>query len=144
MAHAAERDDAQARPDGPPAPPLLTRPPVILGITVAFVAVTAWNLSLARKAPAPLAEATVTETLQTSLMLATQAVEAFRQEHGRLPASMEELGFPANGFDYRVIGDDYELRAHVEGQTLTADTRHPDENPLAELGVPLPEPPDPR
>ena len=46
-----------------------------------------------------------------SAMVATQAVEAFREEHGRLPRSLEEAGLSDDLLEYELRGDGYTLRA---------------------------------
>ncbi len=94
-----------------PRSPFLTRPPVVIVVVLAFLAVVAWNLVLLRRGPPTPTPAQEEVFLPISLLVASRAVEAFREEHGRLPGSLAEVNLPPDAFDYRVEGEEYVLRA---------------------------------
>lgn len=102
-------------------PPILTRPPVIGAVALIFVAVVAWNVNLLltpTPPPTPVEEAAV---LPTALFAASQSVEAFRSENGRLPNDLEEAGLQPGSFQYRIAGDEYFLSA--QGSHTTQEYR---------------------
>ena len=93
------------------AKPLLTRPPVLAGVALAFVGVVIWNFFVFMEEappPPPTQEETV---LPANLYIAAQSIEAFRSENGRLPSDLEEVGLPTESFRYRITGSNYELTA---------------------------------
>ena len=98
--------------------------PLSFGIVaLIFIAVAAWNVKfLLAPAPGPTSteEAAV---LPTALFAASQSVEAFRTEHGRLPKDAAEAGLPPS-FQYRIAGDEYVLSAkgnHVTQEYLVSE-----------------------
>lgn len=111
MDHAAEAEAAQERASGPPAPPLLTRGPVMAGLAVAFVGVVAWNVVVWSPPAEPLPPTEARASLNVGALAAQQAVEQYREEHGVLPSSLQELGFPeelrieATRDGYRIVGE---------------------------------------
>ncbi|GMV03889.1 MAG: hypothetical protein AMXMBFR53_01710 [Gemmatimonadota bacterium] len=125
MERAAEAEAAQGPP--PPGPPLLTRRPVVLGVALAFLGVVAWNVAHWRTAPDPLPPQQVEATLEVSVLAAAQAVEAYEAEHGMLPASLQELGFPEGmalereGEGWAVVGEEGPFRARFDSREGTAD-----------------------
>ena len=117
MERAAQADAAQA-----PVRlrrPVLTRPPVVAALAAVTVAVGAWNVSQWRTEPVPLPPQHVEAALDVSVLAATQAVEQYREEHGRLPTSLQELDFPpglrleVSGEGYRIVGEDGPFSAEI-------------------------------
>lgn len=91
--------------------PLLTRPPVIALLALILTGVVVWNIQAFNPTPEPLPPAQTRATNEVSVMVAAQAVEAYRAEHGELPESLEDAGLPLSGFEYRVEGEEYTLTA---------------------------------
>lgn len=92
-----------------PSNPFLARIPVVVIVSLLFVTVVTHNVRAWTPDPAPQPVAMQERTAQVSLLVAGQRVEAFRAEHGRLPASLEEAGLPATTLQYQVDGDRYRL-----------------------------------
>lgn len=93
------------------AKPLLTRPPVVAGVALAFAGVLVWNVFAFMGEPPPPAPAQEETVLSANLFIAAQSIEAFRRENGRLPSDLKEVGLPTESFRYRITGSDYELTA---------------------------------
>lgn len=110
--------------------PLLLRTPVVILLTVGFMSVVIWNLNRWDVVPQPRPRETEEASLQISLVVASQMIEAFREENGRYPASLAEVGLPEDAFSYRVGGDSYEIFASNGGVTVRLDG---DEDPVALL-----------
>jgi len=53
-----------------------------------------------------------------AILFAESLVERFHQEHGRVPASLEEAGVALPGIGYRLTVNGYEISARVEGRTI--------------------------
>ncbi len=141
LEHAADADSAAGRRT-PPRSPILNSGLGLGVVAVIFAGVMLYNYRLYTAQPAPLAPEEAEMASGISLMIATQAVEAYRDEHGRLPESLEELGFPEGYVAYQVDGKEYELGAS-QG---TADTMRfsSEQGPLGilqEMGLTLGEPP---
>lgn len=112
----AATDQVRANPEKPeaeskPRRPFLTRPPVIAGVTVVFLGIVAWNLAVFFQPPAVPTPQEEAQVLPAGLFAATQSVEAFRQENGRLPMSAAEAGLPEGTFQFHSAGDEYVLTA---------------------------------
>ncbi len=99
-----------------------TRVPVILAVTVAFVGVVMWNFNQWAVEPPPLPQPEQETSLEVSLLVATQMIEAHRDQTGALPASLTELGIPEAAFTYRVLDEQYELFATEGGVTVRYDS----------------------
>ena len=141
LEHAADADSAAGRRT-PPRNPFLTSGLGLCLVTVVFAGVMFYNIRLYRAQPEPLAPEEAEMASGLSLMIATQAVEAFRDEHGRLPASLAELGFPEGTVKYRVEGDEYELGAPQGsgGDTVRFSSEQGPLGILQEMGLTLGEP----
>jgi len=141
LAHAAEVDKAAGHRTSPRKASAASGP--VLGVVaLIFAAVVYYNVRLFTAEPAPLTPQQAEMSSGISLMIATQAVEAYRTEHGRLPESLEELGFPAGSMAYRVSGDEYELGASQGvGDTLTSSSEDGPMQILEEMGITLGEVP---
>lgn len=105
---------ADAAPDEP-ANPFLARVPVVAIVSLLFVTVVAHNVQAWTPDPVPQPVAMQQRTAQVSLLVAGQRIEAFRDENGRLPTSLEEAGLPGAGLQYEVDGDSYRLVVPGEG-----------------------------
>lgn len=142
LEHAARTDEATSRRQSPKST-TLARGPVVLVVAVVFAGVLYYNVRSFSRPPAPLPPEAAEVSAGITVMIATQAVEAYRDEHGRLPASLDELGFPTEGLEYRVDGDSYELTVS-EGETTLQFS--PEEGPtgiLEEMGITVTPPPPP-
>jgi len=104
----AQVQDHRTAPRGSP----LTRAPIVAVIALIFGAVVAWDVFTLTRKPEPLPPSAAQSSLQVSVMVVTQAVEAYREAHGTLPASMDELGLPpgAEGvLQYRRRGENFDV-----------------------------------
>ena len=118
------KQEEQPEVETEPRKPFLTRTPVMAGVGAAFLGVVVWNLFVFFQppvAPTPQEEA---EVLPAGLFTATQAVEAFRQENGRMPMTAEEAGLPEGSFEFHSAGDEYVLTAM--GVSVTEEFRSAD------------------
>lgn len=118
MHHVAERQSAEAARAEAPRPSPLSRPPVVMGVALIFVVVVLWDLHAYRRSPPLPAPAAAQAGAQMSVVVARQAVERFRAEHGRLPKSLGEAGVPEELAGYRPTPDGYEITSG-EGQSRT-------------------------
>lgn len=132
---AAELDDADKRRREAPPPPAATRAPVFLAVLALFAVVVIWNVRAWSPEPEPLPRPIQETALEISLLMATQMVEQYRQETGRLPTSLEEAGVPEDAFTYRLQGDSYELFASEGGVTVRYDSVDGAEALLERLGA---------
>jgi hypothetical protein len=108
-----------------PKEPLLHRTPVVLTVFVTFVGVMVFNVWLARD-PRRLASARSAEeaTAQMSVMIASQVVDAYEQEHGEPPASLRDIGLPDGQYEYNVGPDgEYKLSVEVGNASVSYDSR---------------------
>ncbi len=104
---------ANEAPDEP-TNPFLARVPVVAIVALLFSTVVAHNVRAWTPEPAPQAVALQERTAGVSLLVAAQRIEEYREEHGDLPATLEDAGVSAGAFRYRVSGDRFELET-VEG-----------------------------
>lgn len=142
LSHAARAEAAAGERREPRSSPLL-RGPGLAVLAVVFGGVLAYNVRAFSSQPEALPPEEAEVSAGITVMIATQAVEAYRREHGRLPASLEELGFPAEGLRYSVDGNSYVLTA---GEGESAVEYSPTEPPLGileEMGVTVPGATDP-
>ena len=114
LKRAAEADAAQGQQIEPKRA-ILTRGPVLAVLGVVFAGVVFYNIQSFKPPPPAVTPEQAQLTSGISVMIATQAIEAYREEHGRLPESLAELGFPDGSLEYRVSGEDYELSVAMEG-----------------------------
>lgn len=101
---------ADAAPDEPRSP-FLARVPVVAIVSMLFVTVVAHNIRAWTPDPVPQPVAMQERTSQVSLLVASQRIESFQDQHGRLPASLEEAGLHAENLQYQVEGDSFRLIA---------------------------------
>lgn len=130
----AARTDASV-PAPPPASPVLTRGPVVAVVTAVFLLVVGYNLRTLQTPPPPLPVEEAEVSASLTVVVATQAVEAYRKEHGRLPASLAELGFPTEGLEYTVRGDAYEIRVVQGDAEVHTESGRPADGILSEMGI---------
>ncbi len=136
LEHAAEIDKAAGHVVVPKRP-VLTRPPVIIGVVVVFAGTMFFNFGSGRRR-ADISPAAAEASAQVSVMIATQVVEQYREENGELPESLEDLGLEADQFEYRRDEEGYyELGNAVEGSSVRYDSRMGPASLLRDLGVPL-------
>ncbi len=109
MEHVAETQSAP-RPEVKDVRPFLSRPWVVVSVFGLFVGVVAWNISVWNAPPAPLSPEEAARAEQITLFTASRLVEAFREEEGRLPASLAVVGLAEAGLVYQVQGENYTLR----------------------------------
>lgn len=137
MERAAEVDSGEQ-----PAPPRRTRltsGPVVAALAVAFVSVIAWNVVRWRARPVAPPPDEARASLDVSLLAATQAVEAYRAEHGTLPASLQELGFP-EGMRLEATDTGFVIVARVGDSDVRFDGAEGIEGVLERLGVRVEDP----
>lgn len=133
MEKAAESEARQAV-TRPPAPPALTRGPVVAVVSVAFAAVVAWNVANWSQPPEPVARPVQEQALKVSLLAARQVIESFRERTGRLPIDLAEAGIPESTYTYRVRGlGQYELFASDAGVAVRYDSEDGAESLLRRL-----------
>jgi len=94
-----------------PKPPFLSRPPVVVSVTVVFLGVVVWNILMLTRDPTALTPREEAIAYPATLFAVSQSVESFRTAHGRLPSSLLELGFSSEDFHYRVSGNEYVISA---------------------------------
>jgi hypothetical protein len=80
---------------------------------------TGWNVYRAAREPVVATPAEQLTTARFTLYLVAQELEAYRREHGSLPASLEVINADEEVVRYTRRGTDYTLTAEVDGQTLT-------------------------
>ncbi len=117
----AAESDASQETSSAPREPLLQRTPVVLTVFVTFVGVMVFNVWLARS-PRRLAsgQAAAEATAQISVMIASQVVEAYANEHGEPPASLGDVGLPEG--QYGPDGE-YQLSVEVGNASVAYDSR---------------------
>ena len=145
LEHAAEADAERSGHREPSKRSLLGSGPALVVLALTFTVVVLLNTRLlgGEAEPLPREQAQVASGL--TVMMAVQAVEAHRHEHGALPASLEELGFPAGLLRYTREGEQYEVAAAVGGEEVTFSSSEGPRGLLARMGVDpgeAPAPPD--
>lgn len=141
LERAAEAEAARGQ-KSTPSNPALSSGPVLGGVALVFAAVVFYNVQALSGPAVPVTPEEAEVSSGISVMIATQAIEAYREEHGRLPESLEELGFPTGSLNYQVEGDTYRLIVSVDGHEPVEFS--PEEEPLRileEMGVTLGRPP---
>ena len=94
---------------------ILTRRQALGLLALALGAALFYNSKLNNGEPEPLSPEEAQVNSGVTVMIAIQAIETYRREHGRLPESMEELGFPEGTLEYRIRGEHYEVSAPAAG-----------------------------
>ena len=112
--------------------------PLVLGVlAIGLVAVIIYNIQFSTGPLVPLTAEEAERATGITLMVATQAIEAYRQEHGVLPGSLEELGFPEGSIAYTVSGSEYALGAATEeSDTVRFSSEEGPMGILREMGLP--------
>lgn len=87
--------------------------PIVLGVV--FSGVMAWNVVSFRSSAAPLSPVEARRSEGVLVFVATQAVEGFEVEHGRLPVSLDEAGIEASGLVYSVRPDGFSIASVASG-----------------------------
>jgi len=95
--------------------PVLTSGPALAVLALTFAGVIFYNVQFFKAQPEAVTPEQAELTSGISVMIATQAIEAYREEHGRLPESLAAIGFPDGSLEYRVNGEDYHLAVAMEG-----------------------------
>ena len=121
----------------PPRQPLLLRGPVMGVTAVLFGAVLAYNARAWNPTPPPQPRIVQETSLQVSVLVASQMIESYRRENGRLPASLAEVGLPEDAFTYRTFGDEYEIFASGEDAVVRYDSELGPEGLLRHLPEPV-------
>lgn len=75
-----------------------------------------------------------TQGAATALWMFSQQIESYRISNGRLPASLDELGRPAEGIDYLPQGDQYQLITTVGDTPLVWDSQGANTEIIAAAG----------
>ena len=118
--------------------PILARPPVVVGVTLVFAAMMFFNLRSSGREVPQLPPEAERASAQVSVMVATQALQAYRDEHGELPASLEDVGLSEELYDYDPGTDGhFELRTTIGGATVRYDSREGVESLLRSMGRPV-------
>lgn len=139
--HAARVDQSNG-PSVAPKPSLLTRPPVVGVVFLAFAATVWLNVRRARQEIPELPPADAVVSAEVTTMMASELVRRHQEEHGSLPASLADVGLDAGQFDYRPGTDGhFELSARVGESEAAFDSRAGPAGRLRDLGVPLGPPP---
>ncbi|MEZ4414951.1 MAG: hypothetical protein R3E10_04290 [Gemmatimonadota bacterium] len=121
----AETSRQVAQTQRPPKP-LLARPSTMIGLSLTLVGVLVWNTITFREQPLTLTRDQAAEAARAGAALAVLGIEAYRTTNGRLPTSLDELGFGIPGVTYRPAGARYTLTSEVEGQaTHLAEYENP-------------------
>lgn len=122
---------------------VLTRRRGLGFLALAVGAALFYNSKFNNGEPEPLSPEEAQEHSGVSVMIAIQAIETYRREHGQLPESMEELGFPEGALEYRRRGEHYEVSAPVAGgEAVEYSSEEGPRGILQELGVPVGRPPN--
>jgi len=125
-----------------PVTPFLTRVPVVAIVALIFGTVVTQNVRAWTPEPVHQPVAAQARANQLSVLVASQEVERFREEHGRLPASLEEVGLPVDAYEYVVAGEQYQLRPAGsragESPGSTYDSRTGPADVLRALAEPIP------
>jgi len=118
--------------------PLLSRPPVVASVFIVFVGVMVFNLQSSRRKIPPIPPQAEAAAAQISVMIGTQVVEAYREEHGELPASLEDVGLEDEAYVYSRSSDGhFELGAAVGSTRVRYDSREGPVSLLRAMGLPI-------
>ncbi len=97
---------------------LLTSTPVVGFVALIFGAVVMWNIQSFKSVGGPLPPGARESSLQVSAMVMTAAVESYKETHGRLPTSLNELGLPPSALEeiqYVARGGDFHIVTSMGG-----------------------------
>ncbi len=111
--------------------------PIALGVV--FVAVMIWNVFLLQASADPLSPVETQRSEGVLVFVATQAVEGFRADNGRLPAALSEAGIDAPGLVYRVGPDGFSIESAAEGAPVKFEQGQAVDGFLIDLGIAPPE-----
>jgi len=114
LERAAESEAAKGQQIGPRRS-ILTSAPALTALAMTLAGVVFYNVQFFKPQPEAVTPEQAEITSGVSVMIATQAIEAYREEHGRLPESLATIGFPDGSLEYRVNGESYELAVAMEG-----------------------------
>jgi hypothetical protein len=135
--HVAERERAAAAAFGPPKPPSRWPLPLLVLVLVAAVGRSVWI----QRQPVPLAGPERLErSVRATIYLGVNAVELYRSQHGRLPATLAETVENDLEATYVPDGERFSLTATVGEVTLTYRSGD-DLAPYAAAFDPPPDPP---
>ena len=133
MERAAEVEDAKGSVVEAKTP-ILARRPVVITVTVVFIAAMFFNLRGRRSLEAaPEAEAAAAHM---SVMNAQQVVHTYQQEHGELPQTLAKVGLAPDQFEYRRGPDGhFELVTTLGTGSVRYDSREGPEDLLRSMGL---------
>jgi hypothetical protein len=112
-------------------------PPITLGIV--FLAVLGWNVVLLGEGANALSSVETQRAEGVLVFVATQAVEGFAAEHGRLPGTLAEAGIDAPGLTYSVRSDGYSIESVAEGAGVRFEQGQKVDSFLLGLGIAPPD-----
>lgn len=123
LKHAAERDEKARLKQKPKAPPKWMLPlGVNLGVLAVYLLVAPPDWVVLNPIEPPPAEQRI-EDLRTAIYFQAQRVESYRQENGRLPERLEDVGGASTDVQYIVRGtSQYQLVGSVGTETLVYDS----------------------
>ena len=111
--------------------------PIALGIV--FLGVMVWNVFLLQSRAEPLSPVETRRSEGVLVFVATQAVEGFEAEHGRLPASLEEAGIDTPGLVYSVDPDGFSVASATADSPVRLEQGQEVDRFLIDLGIAPPE-----
>lgn len=135
-------DEVQStiREEEPTAPPGRRSPWVLPGIlSVVFVGVAGWNVWLLGAASPRLSATEARRADGVMVFVATQAVEGYASEHGRLPERLEDAGIDAPDVDYTAQADGFAIAAAGHDLPVRHERREPMDAFLVRVGLTPPD-----
>lgn len=118
-----------------PKKPFFARPAVAVTLMVAFAAILATNVYVLTRPTAPPTALEIESVARMETAAVALQIEAYKQEHGRYPASLSDAGIELIGVEYTRSAEGYVLQAKAEG---TAVTHRADQDPEDLLSVLVP------
>lgn len=94
----------------------------VMPLVAVLLVLSAWNAYRAIREPVVATPAEELVTARFTLYLVAQELEAYRREHGDLPASLEAIDADEERITYARRGAEFTLTAEVAGDTITYRT----------------------
>jgi len=96
-----------------------SRLPVLFALLPLLAGLTAWNLVRAERPPTVIAPADRVASLKFKIYLAAEAIEAYRANHGVIPATLNQVGADMRGLTYAPADTTWTIVGREDSVSIT-------------------------
>jgi len=112
-------DVKQARAAAAAAKKRKTRLPLLLGLLPVLIGLTAWNVLRSERRPVVISPEDRVASLKFKIYLAAEAIEAYRANHGAIPANLKQVGADMPGLTFVPADTTWSIVGRVDSVSIT-------------------------